>query len=57
MISQGFKVLYIGLMENNNIIGASMLLIERKKNFKYAYAPRGFLIDYNDIWTKIQTEI
>ena len=40
----------IGLKDdNNNLIGASIILIKRL-NFisQYAYAPRGFLLDYYD---------
>ncbi len=49
MNNQGFQTLIIGLIdENNKILAASMLLIEKYLTFKYAYAPRGFLIDYED---------
>ena len=33
---------------NNELIAASLILIEKKYGFKYAYAPRGFLIDYDN---------
>lgn len=46
----GYKKLYVGLIDdNNNLIAASLLLLNKIKNYKYAYAPRGFLIDYNDM--------
>lgn len=46
----GYKKLYVGLVDdNNNLIAASLLLLNKIKNYKYAYAPRGFLIDYNDM--------
>ncbi len=49
MQGQGFENLIIGLVDsNNNIIAATILLVEKNLAFKYAYAPRGFLIDYND---------
>ena len=48
MTNQNFKTLFLGLVEDNNVVGSTMILIERRKNFKYAYAPRGFLIDYNN---------
>ena len=48
MHNQGFESIFIGLIDNNNILAASLILIEKRKGFKYAYAPRGFLIDYNN---------
>lgn len=46
----GYKKLYVGLVDdNNNLIAASLLLLNKIKGYKYAYAPRGFLIDYNDM--------
>ena len=45
----GLNTFYIGFVENGNLIGATLFL---HKNiylyYKYAYAPRGFLIDYTD---------
>jgi len=50
MNSEQYDSLLLGLMDNdNNILAASLILIEKVKGFKYAYAPRGFLIDYNDL--------
>lgn len=47
MNKQKFDAMFIGLVdENNNIVAASLILIEKNGHFKYAYAPRGFLIDY-----------
>lgn len=45
------KVLYLGLIdESNNLYGATSLIInELKMNYKYAYAGRGFLINYNNL--------
>lgn len=49
MKKQNFEVLYIGLLnEENQIIAASLLLVQKKDGFKYAYAPRGFLLNYNN---------
>ncbi len=48
MHKQGFESLFVGLVNNNNILAASLILIEKRKGFKYAYAPRGFLLDYNN---------
>lgn len=48
MHKQGFESIFVGLVNNNNILAASLILIEKRKGFKYAYAPRGFLLDYNN---------
>ncbi len=48
MINEGFDVLYVGFFDNDIIIGASLVLIEKSFGFKYAYAPKGFIINYND---------
>jgi lipid II:glycine glycyltransferase (peptidoglycan interpeptide bridge formation enzyme) len=48
MNNQNFSPIFLGLEENGNILGATLVLIEKKKGFKYAYAPRGFLIDYTN---------
>lgn len=50
MNKQGYDSVFIGLIENNNIIGASLILIKKEKGIKYAYAPRGFLINYEDFY-------
>ena len=45
----GYKKLYVGLVDdNNNLIAASLLLLNKIKGYKYAYAPRGFLINYDN---------
>lgn len=47
MNKQKFDAMFIGLVdESDNIVAASLILIEKNGHFKYAYAPRGFLIDY-----------
>lgn len=49
MKNQGCTPLFIGVFENDKIIGSSLILIEKIKGYKYAYAPRGFLIDYTNV--------
>jgi lipid II:glycine glycyltransferase (peptidoglycan interpeptide bridge formation enzyme) len=46
----GFKAIYVGLIDDNQIIRAASLILYRKifLHYKFAYAPRGFLIDFND---------
>lgn len=48
MRNQGYNDIYIGLLDNNKILAASLILIKKESKFKYGYAPRGFLIDYNN---------
>lgn len=49
MNHQKFDSIFLGLVdEKGNILGASLILIENLGKIKYAYAPRGFLIDYKD---------
>ena len=48
MEKQGFDIKILGLDENGNIIGSTILLISKKIGFTYAFAPRGFVIDYNN---------
>lgn len=50
MGEKGFDYEYIGLIdEMGNIVAASLILFKQiKKNILYGYAPKGFLIDYND---------
>lgn len=43
-----FETLLLGLVDNENILAASLIIIEKKGKIKYGYAPRGFLIDYNN---------
>jgi len=40
---------YIGYFENNTLMAASLILIKKiSLTQKYAYAPRGFLLDYSN---------
>lgn len=48
MNKQNYETIFLGLMNDSEVIAASLILIEKKDKFKYAYAPRGFLIDYNN---------
>ena len=44
---EGYEIHYLGFKDNNELIGASMLVYkELFWGYKFAYAPRGFLIDY-----------
>ena len=44
---ENFETLLLGLVDNENILAASLIIIEKKGKVKYGYAPRGFLLDYN----------
>lgn len=60
MNTQNFDSYYLGLVDDTEqILAASLILIQKKSKFKYGYAPRGFLIDYNDenLLTIFTTEI
>ena len=48
MNNQNYKTMYYGLESDGKIKVASLVLIEKVHGFKYALAPRGFLIDYED---------
>lgn len=48
MDKQGYNHILVGLLENNKIIAASLILIRKEDGFKYAYAPKGFLLNYED---------
>lgn len=49
MNTQNYSSIFLGLIdEDNKIKAATLLLIEKKNMFKYAYAPKGYLIDYNN---------
>lgn len=50
MNTQNYNSLFLGMIDDdtNKIIAASLILIEKDQIFKYAYAPKGFLIDYSD---------
>lgn len=49
MSKQQFSSLLVGLYDNyHNLVAASLILIEKMHGFLYAYAPRGFLVNYSD---------
>ncbi len=49
MSSQGYQIKFLGFLEDNKLIGASLFICDTLfANYKYAYAPRGMLIDYTD---------
>ncbi len=49
MNKQKFDSFFLGLVDNNNQVRcASLILVAILRGVKYAYAPRGFLIDYID---------
>ena len=46
---EGLNTFYIGFMEDDKLVGATLFLYKNiYLYYKYAYAPRGFLIDYTD---------
>lgn len=48
MKRQGFEPLFVGMEDEGKTVAASLILIQKQNGFKYAYAPRGFLINYNN---------
>ena len=48
MNHQGYESKFIGLINDNKIIAASLIIVEKHRGYSYAHAPRGFLINYND---------
>ena len=49
MEKHGYEVLYVGLTDGINLYAASLILVYKNNGFKYGLAPRGFLINYNDV--------
>ncbi len=46
---EGLNTFYIGFVQDNELVGATLFLHKTiYLHYKYAYAPRGFLIDYTD---------
>ncbi|MBR2840687.1 MAG: peptidoglycan bridge formation glycyltransferase FemA/FemB family protein [Bacilli bacterium] len=43
-----YDCLYLGYIEGGYMKAASLILVYKVNGFKYALAPRGFLIDYNN---------
>lgn len=49
MNTQNYTAVSLGLVDDSDkIYAATLILIEKNAMFKYAYAPKGFLIDYNN---------
>ena len=48
MDKNGYQMILAGLFDDDILKGASLILVYKINGFKYALAPRGFLIDYND---------
>jgi len=49
MNTQNYTTVFLGLIDNyEKIVAASLVLIEKEGIFRYAYAPKGFLIDYSN---------
>ena len=42
------EAFFIGLVDDNYILAASLVIVEKRNGFKYAYTPRGYLINFND---------
>lgn len=49
MNEQGFDCFFLGLVDDGVLKGASLIMVKKVNGFKYAYAPRGLLVDYNDL--------
>lgn len=47
MKEQKYGIFFIGGFKNE-MVAASLILVERHKNYNYALAPRGILMNYND---------
>lgn len=50
MNNQGFDSVLLGLLNDGIVIAASLILIKKVSGFKYAYVPRGFLMNYEDFY-------
>ena len=49
MNTQNYNASFLGLIDDNEkIVAATLILVEKNGMFKYAYAPKGFLIDYSN---------
>ena len=42
------EAFFIGLIDDNYILAATLVIVEKRSGFKYAYTPRGYLINFND---------
>lgn len=48
MHKEGYETSTVGLFDNREIVGAALILIKEINKLKYAFIPRGYLVDYND---------
>ncbi len=48
MASQGYTIYYLGLIDYDKIVAATMVMVKTEGTFKYGYCPRGYLIDYKN---------
>ena len=48
MNNQHFSSILLGLVKDNIVKAATLVLIRKEEGFKYAYAPRGFILNYED---------
>ena len=48
MHNQNYDSVFLGLLQDNIIKAASLILIQKENGFKYAYAPRGYILNYED---------
>ena len=48
MHNEGYETSTVGLFDNNELVGAALILIKEKDRKKFATIPRGYLVDYND---------
>ena len=47
---EGFEYELIGGYLNNELVAASLIIYKKIANGYYGYAPRGFLMDYSNIY-------
>ena len=50
MTNQKFKPIMLGLFKEDIVVAATLILINKEEGFKYAYAPRGFILNYEDFY-------
>ena len=50
MANQKFKPIMLGLFKEDIVVAATLVFINKEEGFKYAYAPRGFILNYEDFY-------
>ena len=48
MNSEDCDSFFIGFIDENILMAASLIIVQKINGFKYAFAPKGFLLNYND---------